>query len=141
MIVTTASRLRWPTAVGVFVDGVLVAVGAHDIWRGHDLAIDQIVRHVQHAADQRPGAGDACGLKRVAAALRRRALQDEAALCAYGHNYRVLDHLGLHQPQNFGTEILAPVRPADAAARNLAAAQVDAFHPGREHKNFRDRPR
>lgn len=27
MIVTTASRLRWPTAVGVFVDDVLVAVG------------------------------------------------------------------------------------------------------------------
>ena len=41
---------------------------------------------------------------------------------------RVLDHLGLHQAEHLGAEVLAPVRPADAAAGDHPAAQVDALH-------------
>jgi hypothetical protein len=57
--------------------------------------------------------------------------RDEAALRADRHDDRVLDHLRLHQAQHLGAEILAPVRPAQAAARHAAAAQVDAFHARR----------
>ena len=74
-------------------------------------------------------AGDALGLR----APRGRVgsggcLTDEAALGADRDDHRVLDHLRLHQAEDLGAEVLAPVRPADAAARDLAAAQVDALH-------------
>jgi hypothetical protein len=36
--------------------------------------------------------------------------------------------LGLHQAQDLGPEVVGPVRPADPAAGDLAAAKVDAFH-------------
>ena len=60
-------------------------------------------------------------------ALARRRAQDEAALGADGHDHGVLDHLRLHQAEHLGAVVLAPVRPADAAARDVAAAQVDAL--------------
>ena len=57
---------------------------------------------------------------------RGRSLDDEAALRPDRHDQRVLDHLGLHQPEHLGPEVLGPVRPAQAAARHAAAAQM---HP------------
>ena len=60
----------------------------------------------------------------------------EAALGAHRHDHGVLDLLRLDQAQNFGAEILAPVGPADAAARHLAEAQMHAFHLGRIDENF-----
>ena len=47
------------------------------------------------------------------------------------HDHRVLHHLRLHQAQHLGAEVLRPVGPAQAAARDLAAAQVDAFEARR----------
>ena len=35
-----------------------------------------------------------------------------------GHDHRVLDLLRLHEPEHLGAEVFAPVRPADAAARD-----------------------
>src|SRR6185436_11257325 len=52
----------------------------------------------------------------------------EAALGADRHDDRVLYHLRLHQAEDLGAEILAPVGPADAAARDAAAAQMHALH-------------
>ena len=64
----------------------------------------------------------------------------EAALGAVGHDHRVLHHLRLDQAQDLGAEVLRPVRPADAAARHLAAAQMNPFHPRRVYEHFYHRP-
>ena len=51
----------------------------------------------------------------------------EAALGAGRHDDGVLDALRLHQAQNLGAEIVAPVGPAEAAARHWPRAQMDAL--------------
>src|SRR3546814_16237760 len=53
----------------------------------------------------------------------------EAALGARWDDDGVLHHLGLHQPEHLGAEIVAAIGPADAAARHRSAAKVDSFHP------------
>ena len=58
-----------------------------------------------------------------AGAVGRRLLHHEAALGAHGHDHRVLHHLGLHEAEHLGAEVLHAVRPAQAAAAT-AAAQV-----------------
>ena len=65
----------------------------------------------------------------------------KAPFGASGHNHRIFYLLGFYQPQHFGAVILHPVRPAQAAPRHLAAAQVDTFHSRRVHINFKLRPR
>jgi hypothetical protein len=57
----------------------------------------------------------------------RQLLGIEAALGAGRHDHRVLDQLRLHQAEDLGAEIVAPVGPAQAAAGDRAAAQVDAL--------------
>ena len=68
-------------------------------------------------------------------------LSDEAALGADRHDDGVLHHLRLHQAQHLGAEVLAPVGPAHAAARDLAAAQVHALDSGRVDEDLEERPR
>ena len=103
---------------------VVLVEGAHA--RGtHDLAADDVVGHVEHAADQRRVAQPHLLAQRVA--IGRRVAQDEPALGAHGHDHRVLDHLGLHQAEHLGAVVLAAVGPADPAARHVPAAQVDAL--------------
>jgi hypothetical protein len=53
---------------------------------------------------------------------------------------RVLDRLGLHQPEDLGAEVLPPVRPANAAPRDLAAPEVDPLHPRRVDEDLEHRP-
>ena len=119
----------------------VVGVMAHDVGRMHDLAVDQVVGQVQQAVVEHLVAGDALGLLRIAVAAERRLLDEESALGADRHDDRVLDHLRLDQAQHLGAEILAPVGPAQAAARHRAEAQVDAFHPRRAHPNLAERHR
>ena len=104
---------------------------ADDLGRRHHRALGvEVVGDVQKAAHQRLVALDALGQRRLApGGRRRRALDHEAALGADRHDDGVLDHLRLHQPEDLRAEILAAVGPADAAARHLAAAQMDALHP------------
>ena len=103
--------------------GVVVVV-AHDVGRRDDLAVDDVVGHIEQAADEGAIAGHDLLEQRLAIARGRRALDHEATLRADRHDHRVLDHLGLHQTEHLGAEVLAPVRPADAATRDLPAAQV-----------------
>ena len=110
--------------------GVVVVVADH-ARRRHDLLADPVVGDVEHAAHQGLVAGHHLGLQGGAVAAPGRLLDHEAALGADRHDHAVLDHLRLHQAEHLGAEILAPVRPADAAARDLAAAQMDAFHARR----------
>ena len=106
----------------------IVTVVAHDVGRRCDITARIVVGEIEQAADQRLVAGDAFGLDLLARAIERRPLHIEAALGAHRHDDGVLHHLRLHQAEHFGAEILAPVRPADAAARDLAAAQMNALH-------------
>ena len=119
----------------------VVAVVAHDVARRHDRAVDDVVGEVEQAADERPVAGDDLVAQGLAAAVRRRPLDHEAALGADGHDQRVLDHLGLHQAEDLGAEVLAAVRPAQAAAGDLAAAQVHALRARRVDEDLEARAR
>ena len=114
----------------------VVLVVAHHVARRHDLAFDDVVGDVEHAADEQPVAGHALGEQRIAVAAHRRALDDEAALGADRHDHRVLHHLRLDQAQHLGAEILAPVGPAQAAARDRAEAQVRAFDARAVHEDL-----
>ena len=123
----------------------IVAVVAHDLGRRAHAALGVVVGDVEQAADQRLVAVDALGLDLLARAAAPlcvdwRLLDVEAALGADRHDDGVLHHLGLHQAQDLGAEILAPVGPADAAARHPAAAQMDALHARAVDEDFDQRP-
>ncbi len=117
----------------------IVAVVAHDIPRRHQLAGDDIVGDIEHAAHQGLVAFDDFGL--LLGAHGRHALHHEAALRPGRHDDGVLHHLRFHQRQDLGTEILLAVGPADAAARDLAGAQMHAFHARRIDEDLAERPR
>ena len=105
----------------------------------HDLAPDDVVGDIEEAAHQ----GDVLALLLLhqPGAVERRALQDEPALGADRDDHGVLHHLRLHQAQDLGAVVLEPVRPADAAAGDHAAAEVHAGHLGREHEDLPQRHR
>ena len=95
----------------------IVAVVAHHERRPDDLVADDVVSDVEHAANEGSIAGDDLGRLGFASADEG-ALHDEAALGAHRHDDGVLHLLGLHAPEDFGPEILAPIGPADSAARH-----------------------
>ena len=70
----------------------------------------------------------------------RQLLGKETALGAHRHDDGVLDLLRLGEPQHLGAEILRPVRPAQAAARHRAEAQVHALDAGRIDEDLVQRP-
>ena len=106
--------------------GVLAVVD-DDVGGMDHLVVDQIVGDRQQGADEDAVAFGALGEPRVAIAARRQMLGIEAALGAGRHDHRILDHLRLHQAEDFGAEIVAPVGPANAAAGDRPAAQMDAL--------------
>ena len=108
----------------------VVAVAHAHARRLHDLAVDQVVGDRQQRADER----DVVALHVVAA------LDVEAALRARGHDHGVLGHLRAHQPEDLGAVVLA-VRPAQAAAGDRPAAQVDALDVGRVDVDLHERRR
>ena len=119
----------------------VVAVVPHHVRRRHGLAVDQIVRDIEQAAQEGLVALDAFFQQRLALARGRRLLHHEAALRADRHDDRVLHHLRLHQAQHLGAEVLAPVRPAQPAARHRPAAQVHALDARRVDEDLEHRPR
>ena len=118
--------------------GVVAVAPAHA--RGYmNLAVDDVVGDVEQPADEHPVATADLALDRVAITLGQ-ALADKSAFRPVGNDDGVLDLLGLHQAQHLGAEVLAPVRPAQAAARDTSGAQVDALHAGCVHENLVARP-
>ena len=105
----------------------IVAIVADDVVWMRDLAIDQIVSDVEQAVDEHLVTGDPLSKYRVALTAGRRMLDEEAALGADRHDDRVLDHLRLDQAEDFGTEILATIRPAQATACDRPKAQMHTF--------------
>ena len=114
---------------------------AHDALRMHDRAIDEVVGDIEQAVDELAVARNAFGQHGIALTARGRTLDDEPALRTNRHDDRVLDHLRLDQAKYFGTEILAPVRPAQAATRDRAKAQMHAFDARRIDEDLAIRSR
>src|SRR4029453_9576732 len=85
--------------------------------------------------------GHSLGLYHVACSSLEHELRHEAAFGANRNDDRVLDLLRLGQAENFGTEVLRPVRPADAATCDLAESQVQAFDARRIHEDLVARSR
>ena len=98
----------------------------------------QVVGQVEQPADVAHVLALDLGLELVAVA--RRPLQVEAALRPGGHDHGVLGQLGAHQSEDLGPVVL-PVRPADAAAGDGSAAQVDALHRRAVHVDLEQRRR
>ena len=108
-----------------------------DALRVHHPPGDDVVGDRQQRADEDFIGGAALGgptlaVDRGAGEL----LGIEPALRARRHDHRVLDALGLHQPENLGAEVIAPVGPAQPPARHRARAQVDALDPPRIDENL-----
>ncbi len=91
-----------------------------------DRSLDHVVGQIEQALHEDPVAGHRLGLHRLAAGVGTQLLRHEAALGAHRHDHRVLHLLRLHQAQHLGAKVLRAVRPAQPAARDLAAAQVHA---------------
>ena len=119
----------------------IVVVVAHDVvGRDHALVAAEIVGEVEQRRDEQLVGRGAFRLHRLARALGQE-FRHEAALGADRHDDGVLDLLRLDQAENLGAEILRPVGPADAAARDLAEAQMHALDPRRIDENLVERPR
>jgi hypothetical protein len=98
-----------------------------DLIRVDDLPFDDVVGDRQERADEDAVAFGPFGEPRVPVGGGRQLLGVEAALRAGRHDHGVFHQLRLHQAEDFGAEVVAPVRPAQAPASNRAAAQVNAL--------------
>ena len=122
---------RGSTLVGGHHEIGVVAVVTHHVARRDHLAVLDVVGDVEQGGDEDAIGGHAFLLDLLAAARARQLLGQEAALGARGHDDGILDELGAHEPQDLRAEVLHPVRPADAAARDRRKAQMDGLHARR----------
>src|SRR5581483_9446889 len=114
----------------------IVTVMTYAVLRMHDLAVNEVVGDVQQPVDEQAVAGYTLGELRIAVAADRRALDEEAAFGTHRHDDGVLDHLCLDESEHFGAEILAAIRPTQAAARDGPEAQMHAFHTRRADEDL-----
>jgi hypothetical protein len=98
----------------------VVAVVADDVWRRHRLTLDPVVGEVEQAGNEELVGGDPLRQPGVPVDRRvRQLLRVEPALAPRRDDDGVLDHLRLHQPEDLGAEVLAPVGPPQTASRDL----------------------
>ena len=119
----------------------IVAVVNDDLLRMNDLVVDEVVGDRQQRADEDAIAFRALGQPCVAVAHRRQLLGIEAALRAGRDDHRILDQLRLDQAEDLGAEVVAPVGPAEPAAGDRPAAQVDALDARAVDPDFAPRHR
>src|SRR3546814_13950091 len=104
----------------------------------HDLARDQIVGDRQQRADEDAIAFLALGEPGVAVERHvGQRLGIETAFRAGGHDDGVLDALRLHQPENFGAEVVAAIGPAQRSeGRGVGKEWVSTcnYRWSRDHK-------
>ena len=110
---------------------IVAVVDDHALRRDHLALGVQVVGDVQQARQEDLVGRDGLGPHGVGRAALGKLLGIEAALRAHRHDHGVLDLLGLHQPQHLGAEVVAPVRPAQAAPGDGAEAAVHALDLGR----------
>ena len=120
--------------VGGYHQVGIAFVPAHHIPGRYRFTGRQVIGDVEQTAQENVVARDAFLQEGVTLSRGRRVFHHKTALRSDRHDDRVLDHLGFHQTENFGTEILHPVGPAQSAARHFAAAQMDALDARRIDK-------
>ena len=108
---------------------------------GTIVAADPVIGEVEQAADEGPIAGDARRLPGFAVARIGRRLTTKPPLAPTGTITAFFTVCAFIRPEDLGAEVLPPVGPADAAARHLAAAQVDALDPRAVDEDLDHRPR
>jgi hypothetical protein len=105
----------------------------------NNLALDDIVSDRKQGADENAVAFGALGEPCLTVGGAWQRLRIETTLCAGRHDYSIFNALRLHQAEDFGAEIIAPIRPAQAATRNWPSAQVNALNAGGVDENFAPR--
>ena len=110
------------------------------VGRRDDLAVDHVVGDVEEAGHELPVAGGHLRPQRLGVRDPLAPLHDEAALGTDGDDHRVLDHLGLHEPEHLGAEVLPAVAPAQPAAGHRPTPEVHALDAGRVHPDLEHRP-
>ena len=78
------------------------------------LRLDDVIAHpvvgdIQQPADKGLVRGDTGLLVGIAIMGRNALLDHKPALGAHRNDHRILDHLGLHQAQHLGAEVLASI--------------------------------
>ena len=119
----------------------VVAVMAHSVRRRHDGFAVEIVGELQQVADEDAVALGAFGEPGGTVGGRRELLREETALGADRHDDRVLHLLRLDEAEHLGAEILRPVRPAQAAAGDLAETHMHALDARRIDEDLVERAR
>ena len=114
---------------------------AHRVGRRHDGLAVEIVGELEQGAHEDAVALGALGEPGLPVRRRRQLLGHEAALGADRHDDGVLDLLRLDEAEHLGAEVLRPVGPAQAAARDLAEAQMDALDARRIDEDLVERAR
>src|SRR3546814_1105763 len=92
-----------------------------------DITLDDIVGDREQRADEDSIAFGAFGNPGIAIGGGGKALGVEAAFRAGRHDHRVLGALCLHQPQDLGAEIVAPVGPAKPARSEEHTSELQSL--------------
>src|SRR5579862_4082033 len=131
------------TFVGGYHEVRIIALVADNVGRRNNarFADADVVGDVEQRRNEHLVGGYAFGLDGLAAAAGRQIFRNEAALGPDWDDHGVLDVLCLHQAENFGAEVLRAIRPANAAARHFAEAQMHCLKPRRIEENFIQWPR
>src|SRR4029079_3725328 len=108
--------------------------------RDHALRAE-IVGDVEQGGDEQLVRRRALGHYGFPRTSLRQLLRHKATFGTDRHDNGVLHLLRLDQSEDLGAEVLWPIRPADAPARDLAKAQMDPLDPGRVHEDFVERAR
>jgi hypothetical protein len=119
----------------------IVGIVAQHVARRRDLAGDEVVGDVEQAAQEVAVALLPFGEERLALRCGGALFSTKPPLEPGRHDDGVLHDLRLHQPQHLRAEVLRAVRPAQPAARDLAAAQVDRLEARRIDPHLEEGPR
>ena len=119
----------------------IVGVVPHQSGRRDHAGRSEIVGDVEQARHEQHVGRHGFLLDRLARAADRQMLRQEAALGADRNDHGVLDLLSLDEAEHLGAEVLRPIGPPDAAARDLAEPQVNALDPRRVDEHLVERPR
>ncbi len=127
-------RKRRGTLVGGNDQIRVVSIAAHNVFGRHDFIALAVVGDIQKATNKGLVALDT--LFEIFLAVLDDGFDHEATLGAHRYDHGVFHHLRLHKAENLGAEILVPVRPAQTAACDHVAAQVNGLYAGRIDENL-----
>ena len=112
--------------VGRHHEVAVITIVAHGEFRWHHCGAHQIVGEFEQRLDEQAVARHHLVLHGLA--VGEGPADHEATLGSGGHDDGILHRLGLHETEDFGTEIFRPLRPPDTAPSYGAHTEMDALH-------------